>query len=382
MTPVDVLVVGGGATGLAVARDLALRGLAVTLVEMGDYASGTSGRYHGLLHSGARYAVTDPEAARECIAENRTLRRIASSSIEDTGGLFVLCAGDDPSFEDRWLDGCGRAGIPARPMSRTEALEREPLLAPSLIRAFAVPDAVCNSHTLCGLLAQASLRSGASLLPFHRVEGLLVENGRVEGAIVKDLRAGRSLEIRARITVNATGPWAGTLAGMAAVHLSMDLRRGAMAAWKGRLVRSAVQRLRLPGDADVILPRGGVTIGGTTEVPTDDPGDRGLGAGELEVMTAGLAVLLPWLQDKPATHAWSAVRPIFDPRQNVESGTARGLSRSFSVIDHQARDGVAGFASVVGGKLTTCRLMAEKTADLVCQLLDARSPCRTAETPL
>jgi glycerol-3-phosphate dehydrogenase len=378
----DVLVVGGGATGLAVARDLALRGLAVTLVEMGDFASGTSGRYHGLLHSGARYAVTDPEAARECIAENRVLRLIAPSSIEDTGGLFVLCAGDDSSFEERWLDGCRQAGIPARPVSRAEALAWEPLLAPSVIRAFGVPDAVCNSHALCGLLERASLGSGATLLPFHRVDGLLVDSGRVAGAVARDLRADQRHEIRARVTVNAAGPWAGAVAAMAGIHPGMDLRRGAVAAWKGRLVRLAVQRLRMPGDADVILPRGGVTIGGTTEVPTEDPGDRRLGKGELEAMTAGLAELVPGLRDNPPAHAWSAVRPIFDPQQNVEPRAARGLSRSLSVIDHRSRDGVTGFVSVVGGKLTTCRLMAEKTADLACRALDVRAPCRTAETPL
>lgn len=84
----DVIIIGGGATGAGIARDCALRGLSVTLLERHDIATGATGRNHGLLHSGARYAVTDDESARECIAENQILKRIARHCIEPTDGLF------------------------------------------------------------------------------------------------------------------------------------------------------------------------------------------------------------------------------------------------------------------------------------------------------
>src|SRR4030065_2357339 len=108
----DVLVVGGGATGTGVLRDLALRGFKCTLVERRDLAFGTTGRYHGLLHSGARYVVKDPIAARDCIAENRILRRIMPHCIEDTSGFFVLTPWDDLSYVPGFLSGCHQAGIP------------------------------------------------------------------------------------------------------------------------------------------------------------------------------------------------------------------------------------------------------------------------------
>ena len=95
----DVLVIGGGATGAGVAWDAALRGYDVVLVDRPDLAEGTSGRFHGLLHSGGRYAVKDPRAAEECIAENRILkgrRRL----IEDIGGFFVTTPWDDPAYAD------------------------------------------------------------------------------------------------------------------------------------------------------------------------------------------------------------------------------------------------------------------------------------------
>ena len=73
----EVLIIGGGAVGVGILRDLALRGIPSVLIEKGDFCSGASGRNHGLFHSGGRYAVSDPEAARECMAENRILRKIA-----------------------------------------------------------------------------------------------------------------------------------------------------------------------------------------------------------------------------------------------------------------------------------------------------------------
>src|SRR5512142_1871954 len=107
----DSIVIGGGATGAGVAVDLALRGLRVVLVERHDLSDGTSGRYHGLLHSGGRYAVTDPESARECSEENRILRRIAPHCIEDTGGFFLSTPDDDPAYADTWLAACRQCGI-------------------------------------------------------------------------------------------------------------------------------------------------------------------------------------------------------------------------------------------------------------------------------
>ncbi len=102
----DVLVIGGGATGAGVAWDAALRGLDVVLVDRADLAEGTSGRFHGLLHSGGRYAVKDPQAAEECIGENRILRGSPPTCIEDTGGFFVTTPWDDPG-----LRGQVRAGM-------------------------------------------------------------------------------------------------------------------------------------------------------------------------------------------------------------------------------------------------------------------------------
>ena len=107
----EVVIIGGGATGAGIMRDCALRGIDCILLERDDIAAGTTGRNHGLLHSGARYAVTDPESARECIQENRILKRIASHCVEATGGLFVTLPEDDINFQGTFMEACALAGI-------------------------------------------------------------------------------------------------------------------------------------------------------------------------------------------------------------------------------------------------------------------------------
>src|ERR1700748_427346 len=137
----DVLVIGGGATGAGVAWDAALRGLDVVLVDRADLAEGTSGRFHGLVHSGGRYAVKDPRAAEECIGENRILKRIASDCIEDVGGFFVTTPWDAPEYADRFVKGCADTGVDCEEISPSVAVKEEPRLNPDVSRVFRVPDA-------------------------------------------------------------------------------------------------------------------------------------------------------------------------------------------------------------------------------------------------
>src|SRR5215213_2984149 len=113
----EVLVIGGGGTGAGVAWDAALRGFDVVLVDRADLAEGTSGRFHGLLHSGGRYVVKDPVAAVECVEENAILRRVMPHCIEDTGGLFVTTPDDDPAYGDEFLAGAAKANMPVAEIS-------------------------------------------------------------------------------------------------------------------------------------------------------------------------------------------------------------------------------------------------------------------------
>jgi glycerol-3-phosphate dehydrogenase len=380
----DVIVVGGGVTGCGVAWDLALRGVDVALLEQGGLASGTTGRFHGLVHSGARYAVSDPAAASECALESGILAKIAPGVVRPTGGIFVLCGDDDPRYVEQWEDGIRATGVAAREIPVDEALRREPLLTPAVRRAYAVRDAVCEGPALCAALAGAARAARAEVRDFHRVEGFITDGREVRGVLATDVRSGEAVQLESRIVVLAAGPWSGGILSRAGITLTLDLLRGAMVALDGPRLSTSVNRLHPPSDGDIALPRGRMSIAGTTAIPSDRPDDRRVDDKEIDLIRERIFEMLPGLGAGTTRHAWSAVRPLFQP-EGVPAAERRDVhewSRDFSVIDHQARDRLPGLITVVGGKLTTFRLMAEKTSDAVCGLLGVPAAGRTAETVL
>ena len=144
-----VIIIGAGSTGSALAHDLALRGLSLTVIERAGVASGTTGHNQAQLHSGARYAVVDPESARECIAENRILRRIMPEVLELNEGLFVTASADGLDYLPRFLDACQDCGIHAQVVPVEQALRWEPQLNPRILAAVQIPDGVLEPYRFC-----------------------------------------------------------------------------------------------------------------------------------------------------------------------------------------------------------------------------------------
>jgi glycerol-3-phosphate dehydrogenase len=375
----DVLVIGGGATGAGVAWDAALRGLQVVLADRADLCEGTSGRFHGLLHSGGRYVVKDPLAAEECIAENRILRVIASDCIEDTGGLFVTTPFDDPAYADRFAEGCRATGVDCEEVDPADVLREEPRVNPGISRAFRVPDAGIDAwKTVWSLVRGAHERSGARILPYHAAVAVHRSGDRVTGARLRDVRTGAELEIEAGVTVNATGAWAGKVAELAGIEGVRVLPgRGIMIAMNHRLVNTVVNRCQMPTDGDILVPIRTVSVIGTTDVHTEDPDDHTVAQEEVDAMLEDGERLVPGFRQGRALRVWTGVRPLFqDAKDDLVS--TRDVTRAHTLLDHTERDGVGGFLTITGGKLTTFRLMAEETVDAVCRQLGQERPCTTA----
>src|SRR5210317_1780406 len=131
----QVLIIGGGATGTGLARDLALRGVNCVLAEYRDINAGASGANHGLLHSGGRYVFADKQSAKECRQEGKLLKNLAPHCIEDTGGLFIAVEGDDESYVADFPNLCSQCDIAVQPVDVKEARELEPELSDKLIAA-------------------------------------------------------------------------------------------------------------------------------------------------------------------------------------------------------------------------------------------------------
>jgi glycerol-3-phosphate dehydrogenase len=374
-TQTDVLVVGGGATGAGVARDLALRGVDVTLVDRDGLGSGTSGRSHGLLHSGARYADTDAEGAAECIQENRILREKAGACVDATGGYFVQLADDDPGYFERKVAACRDAGIPVTVRDGDAARSEEPALSAAAERVAEVPDGVVYPSRLVVANAADAREHGASVYTHAPVRSLHVEDGRVVGADVEGL--GR---VEAGHVVNATGAWADSLAATAGVDLDMHPTTGAMVVVEHDGLDTVLNRCRPAADGDIVVPHADRVVLGTTSTEVADPDDFSEDAAAVERVVEECSALLPAVADHEVERAYWGVRPLYSPDTYGED--ARAISRGFSLLDHAARDDLPGFTTIVGGKLTTHRLMAEATADHVAGCLGVDTPCRTAEEPL
>jgi glycerol-3-phosphate dehydrogenase len=250
-----------------------------------------------------------------------------------------------------------------------------------MARAFQVHDASMDSFDLLHALADGIRHAGGQVWLRHRVEGLIVESGRVAGAEVCSLLGGEVSTIGAEMVVNASGPWSRQVAGMANVELPIALGKGTMVAMASRLVHTVLNRLKPPSDGDIIVPVGTVAVLGTTDVPVDDPADLSIEAWEIDLLLAEGEILIPGLSAHRALRAWAGIRPLYRP--SVAGGEAtRILPRAHTILDHAERDGVAGLVSVIGGKLTTFRLMAEQTMEVVCRQLGVTAPCKTAATPL
>lgn len=394
----DVVVVGGGATGVGIARDAAMRGLSVILLERADLAQGTSGRFHGLLHSGGRYVVSDPQSATECAQENAIVSRIHASAVEKVGGLFVVTPDDDLAFSEQFIAGARATGVSAEEISLTEALRLEPRVNPGIKRAFRVHDGAVDGWQMVWGAARSAQEYGATVLTYHEVTAVLTEeisgddavapaaaaaspspSRRVVGVRARGVKTGQEITISCRMLMNAAGPWGGRIAQMAgsrAVRIAAG--RGVMIAMNHRLVNHVVNRCVYPADGDIIVPDHTVSIIGTTDRRAEDPDHLAIPRQEVAQMLDAGDVLIPGLRQARAVHAWAGARPLVLDT-SVSADDTRHMSRGMTVISHTRAEGIAGMITVAGGKLTTYRLMAQHAVDAMCEEMGVTTPCRTAQ---
>ncbi len=384
MKDYQVVIVGGGATGVGILRDLSMRGISALLLEQGDLAHGTSSRFHGLLHSGGRYAVKDPQSAAECIDENLILKKIAPHCISDTGGWFVQTKDDSPGYVEEWIKSCAGAHIPIREVSISEACRKEPLMDKNVLRVFEVPDATVDGFRIVWANARSARHYNGEFRTYHQAERLVTDKGQVTGVAVRNLLNGHQFTVHCDIVVNAAGAWASQLAGSIGIPLDVICDKGTLLAFNQRLFHRVVNRLRPSGDGDIFVPHETITILGTTSQFVDSPEDNDPQQEEVRSLLEIGEQLLPGIMKNRIIRAFSGIRPLHREDHDVpgvkEEG--RNVSRSFALIDHELQDGIKGLISIVGGKFTTYRLMAEKVSDRVAEKLGNTTPCHTAEEDL
>lgn len=377
----DVIIIGGGATGAGTARDCAMRGLKTILVERLDFTAGATGRNHGLLHSGARYAHTDPESAVECIKENMILRRIARHCVDPTGGLFVTLPEDDLDYQKAFVEDCLKAGIQADVLDPKEAIMMEPAVNRDIIGAVKVPDGSIDPFRLTTANILAARMNGADIMTYHEVVGFVKDGDRICGVHLKSRKNGEESTVYGKVTVNACGIWGHHVAELAGVRVNMYPAKGSLLIFGHRVNNMVINRCRKPADADILVPGDTISVIGTTStrIPFDDIDNMEVTPEEVDLLLREGIKLSPQLATTRILRAYAGVRPLV-AADNDPSG--RSISRGIVCLDHAKRDGIEGFITITGGKLITYRLMAQDATDMVCMKLGIDKKCETAEIPL
>lgn len=388
----DVLIIGGGINGAGIARDAALRGLSVALVERDDFASGTSSRSSRLVHGGVRYLEHGFfHLVFESSRERRILLTIAPHLVRPLQFTWPVYRG---ARIPRWKLAAGlwlydllaafRNVARHHALSAAQVLAAEPRLKRDGLKGGATYfDATTNDARLTIANVTDAVAAGAAALNYAEATSLLFERGRVSGVSARDRFTGQLFEIRAKAVVNATGPWTDAISriespssrpavlGTKGVHIAVPAERvGNRAAIT--MLAHADQRVMF------VLPGGTHTIIGTTDTHTDERPDQVRATrGDVQYLLDGANAYFPEakLTADDVVCAWAGIRPLI---ASGNSGDPAGASR-----EHAITVGPRGVIAVTGGKLTTYRSMAEEVTDEVQKYLAvSRTPSRTGERVL
>ena len=404
-TTFDVLVIGGGATGAAIALDATQRGLSVALIDKDDFSAATSAASSKLMHGGLRYLVNGEVAlVREGLRERRAWLRMAKHLVRPLP--FLL-----PTYGDRMKSkGIVRLGLLAYDLlsfgrnSGMDVMQRLPSyrslniaqslgLMPHLDQedmtgGMIYHDAqMLSPERLCLAMVRTAMQAGAVAVNYAQAVDIQSDNGRVSGVKVKDRLSRKTATISAQCVVNATGPWADLVMQEAldaeppkklvrskGIHfITRDVTRGTA--------------LAIPiGDEHLfVLPWQGKSLFATTDTKFDGNPDR------VSVTKSDIASLLdkansalPGLDLKASDiiYAYAGLRPLVADPASPQQGTY-GLSRGSEIVDHGSSGGPVGLISALGGKWTTSLRLGEEIVDLVVAHLGHEAPpCRSRDTLL
>ncbi len=394
--PYDLLVIGGGATGCGIARDAALRGLRVALVEREDFASGTSSRSSRLIHGGIRYLEHGHLGlVFESSIERARLLRLAPHLVRPLPFVWPVYKG---ARVPRWKLTAGlmlydalalfRNVKASRSLSPRQVVEAIPgLRSEGLTGGARYYDAATDDSRLTLVNALGASEAGATVLNHVSVRGLLLEEGRARGATLVDELTGQQLSVRARVLVSATGPWTDEIRRLDTANGTIPGVRGS----KG--VHISVPRERLPTDSALtllspvdgrvmfILPAHSHTIIGTTETATQaHPSEVRASVSDVDYLLASANGFFPkaHLAREDVVSAWAGIRPL------VATGYSGSDSPNSASREHAIHSSPTGILSISGGKLTTYRVMARDMVDAVEKTLGVphrKTPTETLPLP-
>jgi glycerol-3-phosphate dehydrogenase len=391
----DLLVIGGGITGAAAARDAAGRGLRVALVDSGDLGRGTSSRSSRLIHGGLRYLETgNLKLVFEASAERRRLLDLASHLVHPLPFLFPVFRKGPVGFRKlqagMWLyDGLSlfRNISRHRMLARDAARQEEPhLRTDGLVGAAVYYDASVDDARLTLANARGAHEAGAAVVPYAEVVGFLRDGNGLAGARVRDclLDGADSVEVRARVVLNATGPWSDAVRRLADPGIRPRLRptKGVhILVRRDRIGNRHAITFQSPVDGRVmfVLPWGDFSYVGTTDTDyAGSPAEVRADADDVRYLLDSANSIFPdaKLRADDVVSTWAGIRPLLAP--NRPEG---GLAASATSREHEIWRDRGGLLNIAGGKLTTYRVMARQVVDTAARALKDEHQVESGSSP-
>jgi len=380
----DVCVIGGGVTGAGIARDLALRGLSVLLLEKGDWGGGTTGSSSWMIHGGPRYLEFDWETTRLSTKDAGHIVTIARNMVYRLVFLVPALPHDRNNIEriETFMEVYDRfqplkKAHPHVRLTAEEARQAEPGLSAEVLGAVTTEEWGVDPHRLVFANVQDAIAHGARALNHTRVVDLLRDGGKVIGVRYRGSDGAMS-EARARVVVNAAGPWVPEVSRMAGAAVQLRPAKGIHIVYPHRISNFSIIAESIDGRDVLMVSHAGFTLLGTTD--DDFYGDLDsvdVLEDEVDYLLQAFERVFPTIRAYRPVRTTTGVRPTLYKWRRYEDE----LSRRYEVIDH-GPDGAEGFVTIAGGKLSMYRVMAEETSDAVCRKLGHEAPCVTATRPL
>jgi len=383
MREYDVIVVGGGVNGTGIARDLAIRGLRVCLIEKKDLANGASGANSGMIHGGLRYMLYDIDTTRHSCLDSGYIQKIAPHLLFRIPFIMPIRHKITVPFFETYFEVYDRYAVLKNGMRHTLLNKEEiqhliPNIADDVLYAVTMDEWGIDPQRLCVANALSASEYGAEILLYTELIDYLKDaQGNIIGVRVRDQQGERDL--KARLVMQATGPWIMQTSKRAGVQVKIRPGKGVHITFDRRLLNYSLILTMIDGRASFIMPHQNTTILGTTDDDYyGDLDDLRVNEDEVEYLLQGAERYFPGIRQARMIRAWVGIRPtLYQWGKNEDA-----LSRDHKVFDHEKEDGVKGIISIAGGKLASYRLMSEEASDLICQKLGIDARCQTHLIPL
>ncbi len=384
----DVIIIGGGIIGAGIARDAALRGLRVLLVEKDDFAAGTTSRSTRLIHGGLRYLRTFQFGlVRQDLREREILLKIAPHLVQRLKFIIPLLR-SQPYYRLTLPFGLylydllvWNRDVPRRQhLSVNKTLKLEPALAEiqDLIGSYVYQDCqAVRMERLCMENLVAAAESGACVINHAAANSLALHGAKVSSLDFHDQLSGETRRAEGTIVINAAGHWADYVWQKLKVQGTVGLRRtkGIHLLTRKIAENAVVLFARSDGRLFFVIPWGENSLIGTTDTDyRGDPDNVQAEAKDIEYLVNETRHYFPQFSQGDVFYAMAGLRPLVEAKRKAASDT----SRAHRIIDHSRAGGPDGLITVLGGKITAYRGIAEETVDLVCRKLGRRENSTTA----